>query len=229
MRACINRTHYAAELVGGHLELGSVSVIGAHRNLGGAEPQQVREFGLGELDDEADVIVARRARRSVSTIRRSRRRRSGGALPRGKLTPEQKMQLHAAWAITDGDSVEVVIVPSSDPVLRRANTADQLRYWAGLAGIGGGHDVLWSRPRSTCRISTWTPLRVLGLERGCGVYSCGVDAAGSLLPARTFGGREYLQEIRSRTVGAAATCGRPAIPLRDKRRAEEAGTDGGTG
>jgi len=40
-------------------------------------------------------------------------------------------------------------------------------------------------------------IRVPGLERGCGVYSCGVAAASSLLPPRAFAGRDYLQEIRA--------------------------------
>lgn len=45
---------------------------------------------------------------------------------------------------------------------------------------------------------------MLGLEHGWGVYACGVDAASSPLPGREFGGRDYLQEIRSALRSAPA-------------------------
>ena len=132
-----------------------------------------------------------------------------GAWPRGELKPEQKQRLHAAWAIHRWPTVEVVIAPSGDPAERRANTADQLRYWADLAGIDSRHDVLLVTTQIYVPYQHMDALRVLGLERGCGVYSCGVDAASSLLPAKAFGGREYLQEIRS-ALRAAATLLRAA-------------------
>jgi len=56
--ACVNRTHRAAELIRGGLAADAVVVLGAHRALGGAEPRQVRDAGLGDLADEAEVIVA---------------------------------------------------------------------------------------------------------------------------------------------------------------------------
>jgi hypothetical protein len=190
-RACVNRTHFAAGLLSDGLRAGSVAVLGAHRKLGGAEPEQARELGFGELSDESDVIVAA-ARQAFGLGEPAITEESESA-----LDPEVFEQFHAAWARYRWDSVEVLIVPSSDPTLRRADTADQLRYWAGLARVGGGDDVLVVTTQIYVPYQHMEAVRVLGLERGCGVYSCGVDAAGSLLPARAFGGRDYLQEIRS--------------------------------
>jgi hypothetical protein len=111
-------------------------------------------------------------------------------------------EFQAAWARYRWSDVEVVIVPSSVPAKRRANTPDVLRYWAGLADLGSGDDVLLITTQIYVPFQHMEAVRVLGLERGCGVYSCGVDAASSLLPGKTFGGRNYLQEIRSALLSA---------------------------
>lgn len=198
-RACVNRTHFAAELMRDGLKAGSVAVLSAHRKLGGAEPEQARDMGFGELNDEADVIVAatRRAFGLDEPV--------AAEEPKPTPDPDTPEEFHAAWARYRWPSVEVVIVPSSAPADRRANTADQLRYWADLAGVGGDDDVLVVTTQIYVPYQHMDAVRVLGLERGCGVYSCGVDAASSLLPARAFGGRDYLQEIRS------ALCSAPVL------------------
>ncbi len=190
-RACVNRTHHAAELMRGGLKAGSVVVLGAHRKLGGAEPEQARALGARELTDEAEVILA------------ATRRAFGLGEPTAADTswpapnPDVPEEFQSAWAHYRWPGTEVVIAPSSVPAKRRANTTDQLRYWAGLAGVGSDDDVLVVTTQIYVPFQHMEAVRVLGLERGCGVYSCGVDAASSLLPARTFGGRDYLQEIRS--------------------------------
>jgi hypothetical protein len=198
VRACVNRTYYAAELVRGGLLAGSVAVLGAHRKLGGAEPEQARESGLGELNDEAEVIVA--------ATRRAFGLGEPTAADESRPAPDPAVpeEFHTAWARYRWPSAEIVIAPSSAPAVRRADTADQLRYWADLAGVGTGDDVLVVTTQIYVPYQHIGAVQVLGLERGCGVYSCGVDAASSLLPARAFGGRDYLQEIRSALRAAPA-------------------------
>lgn len=190
-RACVNRTHFTAELLRNGIKAGSVAVLGAHRKLGGAEPEQARGLGFGELNDEADVIVAA-TRQAFGLGEAASAQESEPA-----FDPDQPEQFHAAWARYRWDSVEVLIVPSSEPAVRRADTVEQLSHWAGLAGVGGGDDVLVVTTQIYVPFQYMEALRVLGFERGCGVYSCGVDAATSLLPGKLFGGRDYLQEIRS--------------------------------
>lgn len=198
VRACVNRTHFAAGLLRDGLKSGSVAVLGAHRRLGGAEPEQASELGFGELSDESEVIVA--------ATRRAFELGEPTIVEESKppFDPGVDEEFHAAWARYRWDSAEVLIAPSSMPAVRRANTVDQLRYWAGLVGLGEGDDVLVVTTQIYVPFQHLEAVRVLGLERGCGVYSCGVDAARSLLPAKAFGGREYLQEIRSALRSAPA-------------------------
>jgi hypothetical protein len=202
--ACINRTHRAAELLRGGLAADAVVVLGAHRELGPAEPRQAADAGLGDLTDEAEVIVA--ATREAFGLGRPQT----VAEPRRPADPGQPTAFHAASARYQWRSAEVVIAPSGEPDRRRANTADQLRYWARLVGIGREHDLLIVTTQIYVPYQHLETLRVIGLERGCRVYSCGVDAANALLPrAAPFGGRDYLQEIRS-ALRAAATLLRAA-------------------
>jgi hypothetical protein len=197
--ACVNRTHRAAELIRGGLAADAVVVLGAHRALGGAEPQQARDAGLGDLADEAGVIVAATQRAFGLGAPLAARESQPAADPGRPVT------FHAAWAHYRWPFVEVVIAPSSEPDGRRANTADQLRHWADMAGLGREHDVLILTTQIYVPYQHMETVRVLGLERGCGVRSCGVDPATSLLPrATSFGGRDYLQEIRSALLAAAA-------------------------
>jgi hypothetical protein len=190
--ACVNRTHRASELLRGGLAADAVVVLGAHRALGGKEPQQARDEGLGDLNDEADAIVA--ATRKAFELGPPLVSEESSPRP----DPGQAAAFHSARARYQWPSVEAVIAPSSEPRARRANTADQLRHWAELAGAGSEHDVLILTTQIYVPYQHMETVRVLGLERGCGVYSCGVDAASSLLPRATpFAGRDYLQEIRS--------------------------------
>lgn len=190
--ACVNRTHWAAELIRGGLVAETVVVLGAHRALGGAESQQATRAGLGNLADEADVIVA--ATQKAFEM---------GSPPvahesQPPADPRHQTAFHAASAYYRWPSVEVIIAPSGNPDNRRANTADQLRHWADMAHVGREHDILILTTQIYVPYQHMETVRVLGLERGCGVYSCGVDVASSLLPrVRPFGGRDYLQEIRS--------------------------------
>lgn len=197
--ACVNRTHRAAELIRGGLATDAVVVLGGHRVLGGAELRQAADAGLGELTDEADVIVA--ATRKAFGLGRPQ----SGEETQPPADPSQPAAFHAASAHYHWPSVEVLIAPSGEPGRRRANTADQLRHWARLANIGSYHDVLIVTTQIYVPYQHMETPRTLGLERGCGVYSCGVDAATSLLPrSRSFGGRDYLQEIRSALSAALA-------------------------
>ena len=212
--ACVNRTHYAAELLHDGLEVGSVSVLGAHRSLSRAERVQASELGFGVLRDEADVIVEA-ARRAFCLAGGSAGGKEGSAAPgANEISPEELPsagvieRLHAArahhrWPDRE-PPVDVVIAPSSDPARRRASTADQLRYWAGLVGVDSSHDIIFVTTQLYAPFQYMDALRVLGLERGCGVYPCGVDAANALVPVKAFGAREYLQEIRAGLRAAAA-------------------------
>jgi hypothetical protein len=195
VRACINRTRYAAELVQSGLHAKSVTVLGGHRALGGDEPAMASQLGLDDPYDEAQVVVAA----------------TGQAFGLGEpLTAVESAPIPSSWndalwgesAHYDWDRVDITIVPSSEPGSRRVNTVDQLRYWAQERSIGSNDRVLLLTTQIYVPFQQLVGLQVLGIERGCQVYCCGVDADNSALPGRTFGGRSYLQEIRSALLAA---------------------------
>ena len=197
-RACVNRMHHAAGLVRDGIRVRKVVALGAHRQLGGGEQEHATAVAHGPLTDEAEVLLA--ATRAAFRL--------GTPLisdePAVPPDPGKPTEFHAASAHYLWPDVEVVIAPSDMPENRRAKTGDQLRYWADLADIGHEDDVLILTTQIYVPYQHLVATRVLGLERRCGVYSCGVDAAGSLLPVRDFGGRDYLQEIRAALRAALA-------------------------
>lgn len=200
VRACVNRTRHAATLVrddGVHAD--SVVVLGGHRELGGDEPAQASKLGFGEPFDEADVVLAA-ARHAFGLPAPERCTESR---PRGPRWDQALWAASARYSWPDAEpAVDVVIAPSGDPASRRVNTVEQLRYWAGADGIGPRDRVLLLTTQIYVPFQQLAGMRVLGIERGCQVCCCGVDPASSVLPGRVFGGRSYLQEIRSALLAA---------------------------
>jgi hypothetical protein len=201
--ACVNRTRRTAELLREGLDARSVAVLTGHRKLGGKEPDQARELGLGRLFDEADAVLAA-TREAFGLGDPELAERS-----RPRLTEWDDSLWGASgryrWAAAgQSTEVEVLIVPSADPVGRRVNTADQLRCWSERAGIGAADRVLLVTTQIYVPFQQFDGLRMLGLNRGCAVSACGVDAGTAYLPMKEFGGRSYLQEVRSALRAASA-------------------------
>jgi hypothetical protein len=194
--ACVNRIGHAARLLRAGLQIQSVTILTGHRQLAGDEPAQVRCLGHGDLCDEADAVLAV-TRDAFDRGEPDTSLRSGPTTTTwdGAMWGESG---HDRW----GKDLEVVIAPSAEPRSRRASTVDQLRYWAEVAGIDSNHRVLLVTTQIYVPFQQLAALRWLGLERGCGVYCCGVDGATATLPLRAFNGREYLQEIRSALLAA---------------------------
>jgi hypothetical protein len=195
VRACVNRTKHAADLVKNGVHADSVTVLGGHRKLSDGERAQAAQLGFGEQFDEADVVVA--TTRQAFGLGEPQQVKGSGERP-GAWDDG----LWSAWANYMWPGVQVLIAPSAAPD-RRVNTVDQLRYWAGENGIGCGDRVLLLTTQIYVPYQHFGGLQVLGIERGCSVYCCGVDAANSYLPATSFSGRSYLQEIRSALRAAA--------------------------
>jgi hypothetical protein len=195
--ACVNRTGHAASLLSGGLRADSVVVLGAHRELVGREPERARELGLGSLFDEADAVVAA-TQQAFGLGDPEKSQESGPHLPGWDES------LRGASARYSWESTEVVIAPSSEPARRRANTADQLQYWAERAGIGRQGRVLLLTTQIYVPFQQFTALLLLGLERGCSVHCCGVDMTTAVVPIKEFRGHEYLQEVRSALLAAGA-------------------------
>lgn len=194
VRACVNRTRHARALLDEDLRA-AVTVLGGHRELRGDELVLAKEQGFGDLFDEADVVLS--ATRQAFGL--------GEPEESEVVAPSRNDwndELWAAWARYRWPGVEVLIVPSGEPG-RRVNTADQLRYLADRNGIGGDDRVLLLTTQIYVPFQQFSALQVLGIERGCSVHCCGVDAESSFLPGLSFSGRSYLQEIRSALLAAS--------------------------
>lgn len=197
VRACINRLRHATSLLDSGLRTRSIAVLCGHRELAGSEPQHARELGLGDLFDESDAVVA--ATRQTFGLTDPEQVEDSGP----RLASWDNV-LWSASARFRWKEAEVIVVPSSEPTARRVNTADQLRYWADAAGISNNDRVLLLTTQIYVPFQQFVGLRLLGLERGCSVYCCGVDADSATLPLKAFSGRDYLQEIRSALLAAGA-------------------------
>lgn len=203
-RGCINRAYRAAELVSTGITADMVVALGAHRRLDAREAEVASAAGLGELTDEAGVLTA--AMRQAFRLG-----------PPSSIEEQRRVPFHATSAHYRWPSVEVIIAPSSEPFSRRANTADQLRHWASVAGLNDRQDVLLLTTQIYVPYQYMETIRILGLEYGCGVYACGVDSATARLPGRPFSGPAYLQEVRS-ALRAAPMLLRAAQPAPGRAR-----------
>jgi hypothetical protein len=195
VRGCVNRTAYAAEIRrAADLTAAHVAVLGAHRELSPDEVSWAAEQGLGTVSDEAEVVLA--ATRRAFHL--------SDPLEREGSQPESSGWSNDHWAASaryGWPEVEVLIVPSNDSS-RRANTEDQLRYWASRAEINPVDQVLLVTTQVYVPFQYLTALRILGLEYGCGVYCCGVDLTTALVPFIKLSARSYLQEIRAALLAA---------------------------
>jgi hypothetical protein len=196
VNTCVNRARRTAELLAEGLDTRTVVVLGGHRQLGEIELEEAGRLGFGELFDEADAMLA--ATRQAFRLGEAELTEQSGPQPTG-----WDDSLRAAWgryrwpSAAQIPDVEVLIVPSADPAIRRVNTADQFRYWAEGAGIGSRDRILMVTTQIYVPYQQFEGLRILGLERGSAVSCCGVDARTAFLPMMYLGGRSYLQEIRS--------------------------------
>ena len=192
VKACVNRTRYAAALMREGLEVGTVSVLAGHRHLTDPEREDVIELGYEDIDDEALVAVA--ATMEAFQL---------GAPASSRTAPSEDHSAPAEWNFRSGAArhtwpgVEILVVPSSEPATRRVNTPDQLRYWAEHAAVGPEDEVLLVNTQIYVPFQHMDAIRILGLARQCGVTTIGVDPRTASIPLRTFGAESYLQEIRS--------------------------------
>jgi hypothetical protein len=195
VRACVNRTRHTADLLEKGIRADSVTVLGGHRKLSDGERAQAAQLGFGEQFDEADVVLA--AAREAFGLGEPQQAKESGS-----RRDEWDDELWLAWSQHAWPGIQVLIAPSGAPG-RRVNTVDQLRYWASENGIGRDDRVLLLTTQIYVPYQQLGALQVLGIERGCGVYCCGVDASSSYLSPASFNGRSYLQEIRSALRAAA--------------------------
>jgi hypothetical protein len=191
--ACVNRVQKAASLVSEGVHSGPVVILTGHRPLQETELKTAESLGLTALRDEADVAV---------TVTRQAFRLSIPERSESSEASEWNDQLFGATASYHWPGVDVYVAPSSVSG-RRANTADQLRYWSELTNVEPTDRLLLVTTQIYVPFQQLVAARVLGIDRGCGISCTGVDPATAYLPFQPFSGCHYLQEMRSAFCAAA--------------------------
>jgi hypothetical protein len=192
LRACIARPAFAARLVlNGRIQVGSVTALGGHRPFRGDEFDLARKAGFADVSDEFSALDAGTRR----------------AFGLGAPTSEEGQPLdidNAAWSIrtyatSDGTQIRVAAAPSSQPELRRANTADSYAWFAQEVGkVSAGVRVLIITTAIYVPAQHAAAVRMLSLPFGAIVETVGM-IPGEVIPElnQQFTPSNYLQEIRS--------------------------------
>jgi hypothetical protein len=190
--ACLQRTGYAAHLVRSAVTTaGQIAALGSFRGLTGPEHDTLAAAGVPGCATEVDVLDA-----GV--------RRSFGIDTADDEIGVTEDHPHCSWSARtyrsgDGPPVLVLGAPSSDPVARRAHTADTQRFWAKHVRLSRGDRLLMVTASIYVPFQHCDAVRTLGLPYGCGIDTVGVDQrfVDPRLPPPTLTPGRYLQEIRS--------------------------------
>jgi hypothetical protein len=185
-RACLQRSEHAARLLrSGRVGADQVTALGSFRPLDDAEAGLLP--ARYEVDAfEAAIRIAFGVTGAADVVRSP-----------GEITP-------ASWTVRvlkteDGQALQVLAAPSSEPSRRRANTPDTYRFWAREAGLEPGGRVLVVTSPIYVPFQHCDAIRMLALPYGCAVDTVGFDPARATVrqPPGADGTDRYLQEIRS--------------------------------
>jgi len=198
VRACVARSSYAAHLIReGEITAGEVTTLGAHRPFVGNEFEQAAELGWGALTEEYEALDAGTRR----------------AFELGEPEYEEGERLAdvgGTWGVkhyrTDaGLPVRVVAAPSSEPAIRRADTADSYKFFAEhVANLKPGERLLLISTAIYVLPQHVAALRILALPYGVEVDTVGGKPTNRpKLPLSHYSATKYLLEVRS-TVRALA-------------------------
>lgn len=198
IRACVARPSYAAHLIREReITAGEVTTLGAHRPFVGNEFEQAADLGWGDLTEEYEALDA------------GTRRAFDLGEPEFE-EGERFADIGSTWGVkhyktSAGLPVRVVAAPSSEPAIRRANTADSYKFFAEyVANLKPGERLLLISTAIYVLPQHVAALRILALPYGVDVDTIGAKPTNRpKLPLSNYSATKYLLEIRS-TVRALA-------------------------
>lgn len=186
VRAGIVKPRFLRELEAAGLGWGKAAFLGASRQFKGDEVGLAHELQIdGANETDAMTVGMQRA----FGLGEPDRELSGGAG-------------FGSWLVRSWDAGQrefsVVAAPSSEPELRRANTADTFRYWAGGEGAATESVLVITTP-------VYVPyqgavaVEIFGIETGMSVETVAVSESANDLGSLTqvFLPQHVLQELRS--------------------------------
>jgi hypothetical protein len=192
VRAGIVKPRYLRELSDAGLGFDEAVFLGAFRPFAGDEARVAKLLGVGG-SDEVDAMAAGLEQAFGPLQEPVVREYSGGS--RNASWREE------SWDV-GGRMLRVIAAPSSDPLTRRANTADTFRFWAASRKPTPGSVLVITTP-------VYVPyqgaiaVEVLGLEFGLEVETVATSASANDLGelSQEFAPHHQLQELRSAIVG----------------------------
>jgi len=199
VRACLLRPRFAADLLKAGLAVGSVSALSAYRPLRGDEIELAETLDQRGKSNEMEVMEAGLT----------------AAFELGRPVDEQRYEDPDAEFATalvrtwhSGEvPVRLVIAPSPEPTIRRANTADTYAFWAdSCVHLGPTDSLLLVTSSIYLPYQHSDAVRMLALPNGCSVETVGIDFSDTRLGVlrQSFTPANYLQEIRSAIRGVRA-------------------------
>lgn len=199
VRACLLRPGYAAELIYGGLEAGTVAALTAYRPLGGNENDLIQALGLSGKTNEMEVMEA-------GLVAAFDLHEPVGEHRQDEVDSAFGMALVRTWN-SDGVTIQLVVAPSPEPLVRRANTADTYAYWANTCAHVRPNDAIL-----VVTSSIYLPYqhsdaaRMLALPHGCSIETVGISFSEERFGVlrQSFSATNYLQEIRSAIRGIRA-------------------------
>jgi hypothetical protein len=192
VRACMTRPAYAAQLLhSGGVRAGDVTALGGHRPFAGDEHDLATLAGIPECTEEFQALTA--GTRLAFELGEP-----------GTAEGESSDLVGGTWSLdtyfaSTGLTVRVAAAPSSQPKIRRANTADTYDWFAQqIADLQPGQHVLAVTTAIYVPAQQAAALRMLALPYGVTVETVGMQP-GDVIPAlaQHFSPSHYLQEIRS--------------------------------
>ena len=192
VRACVARPSYAAHLIReGEITAGEVTTLGAHRPFVGNEFEQAAELGWDGVTEEYEAL-------DTGTRR---------AFELGEPEYEEGERLDdigGTWGVkhyrtADGLPVRVVAAPSSEPSIRRANTADSYKFFAEhVANLKPGERLLLISTAIYVLPQHVAALRILALPFGVEVDTVGgKPTMRPRIALSHYSATKYLLEVRS--------------------------------
>lgn len=199
IRACFLRPAYAAHLLASEtVHSPSFIGLGGHRPFSEEERSLAAQSGLAHLDSEFGAL---------DTGVRDAFRLGTPVSARGAVetTPGGSWTIHE-YQGAHGLCVSVVAAPSSQPLLRRANTADAYRFMADeLAHLRPGQRLLAVTTPIYVPAQHAAAVATLGLPYGVVVDTVGTDpSVGAPRWEQSFSPTRYLMEFRSAIRGMRA-------------------------
>lgn len=192
IRACFIRPAYAAHLLAsGVVHSTSFIGLGGHRPFSDEERSLAEQAGLAQVGSEFSALDAG-VRDAFGLGAAVATRGTAEDTPGGSWTVHE-------YRGARGLSASVVAAPSSEPLLRRANTADAYRFMAGdLAHLRPGQRLLAVTTPIYVPAQHAAAVATLGLPFGVVVDTVGADSAvGDPRWQQSFSPTRYLMEFRS--------------------------------